>query len=100
MIISEVSREKSHKKKTFIFSGSESLRQSLLSALMYNKTTIIQLHFCQIWNRILILYGYWSLSKTTGRGKVCLYLQINFEMVVFDDRSWNLVVNINDRSKL
>ena len=44
--ISEVSREKSQ--KTIICSGCASLRQSLLSALIYNKTTIIQLHFCQI----------------------------------------------------
>ena len=53
IIISEVSREKSQ--KTVICSGCASLRQSLLSALIYNKTTIIQLHFCQIWSRSLIL---------------------------------------------
>ena len=44
VIISEVSREKSQ--KTVICSGCGSLRQSLLSAFIYNKTTIIQLHFC------------------------------------------------------
>ena len=53
IIISEVSQEKSQ--KTVILSGCASLRQSLLSALIYNKTTIIQLHFCQIWSRSLIL---------------------------------------------
>ena len=39
IIISEVSQEKSQ--KTVICSGCASLRQSLLSALIYNKTTII-----------------------------------------------------------
>ena len=53
IIISEVFREKSQ--KTFICSGCASHRQSLLSALIYNKTTIIQLHFCQIWSRKLVL---------------------------------------------
>ena len=53
IIISEVSREKSQ--KTVICSGCASLRQSLLSALIYNKTTTIQLHFFQIWSRSLIL---------------------------------------------
>ena len=53
IIISEVSQEKSQ--KTVICSGFASLRQSLLSALIYNKTTIIQLHSCQISSRSLIL---------------------------------------------
>ena len=42
-IITEVSREKSQ--KMVILSGCASLRQSVISALIYNKTTIIQLHF-------------------------------------------------------
>ena len=46
IIISEVSREKSQ--KMVICSGCASLCQSLLSALIYNKNTIIQLHVCQI----------------------------------------------------
>ena len=46
IIISEVSREMAQ--KTVICSGCASLGQSLLSALIYNRTTVIQLHFCQI----------------------------------------------------
>ena len=53
IIISELSWKKVA--KTVICSGCASLHQSLLSALVYNKTTIIQLHFCQIWSRSLIL---------------------------------------------
>ena len=53
IIIWEVSQEKSQ--KTVIWSGCASLRQSLLSALTYIKITIIQLHFCQILSRSLIL---------------------------------------------
>ena len=53
IIISEVSQEKWQ--KMVICSGCASLRQSLLSALIYNKTTIIQLYFCQIWSSSLIL---------------------------------------------
>ena len=53
IIISEVSWEKSQ--NTVIGSSCASLRQSLLSALIFNKTIIIQLHFCQIWSRSLIL---------------------------------------------
>ena len=53
IIISELSWKKSQ--KMVICSGCASLRQSLLSALVYNKSTIIQLHFCQIWSRSLIL---------------------------------------------
>ena len=72
IIISEISWEKSQ--KTVICSGFASLRQSLLSALIYNKTTIIQLHFCQIWSRSLILLSYWSPSKMTGRGKMAAFV--------------------------
>ena len=46
IIISEVFLEKSQ--KTVICSGCALLRQSLLSVLTYNKTTVIQLHFLQM----------------------------------------------------
>ena len=54
--------------------GCASLPQSLLSELTYNKTTVIQLHFCQIWSRSLILSSYWSTSKMTGRGKMAAFV--------------------------
>ena len=52
IIISEVSREKSQKR---LCVQVVRLSDSLLSALIYNKTTIIQVHFCQIWSRSLVL---------------------------------------------
>ena len=58
IIMSEDSKKKSQ--KTIICSGCASLRQSLLYSFIYNKTTIIRLHFCQIWSRSLILLSYWS----------------------------------------
>ena len=97
IIIWEVSWEKSQ--KTVIRSGCASLRQSLLSALIYNKTTIIQLKLCPVWSRSLYLYiVFGAHQRRQVEGKWLPLLTDQFKVAVFDDRSWILVANIDDRS--
>ena len=97
IIISELSRKKSQK-KTVICPGCASLRKGLLPHLY---TTKLQ-KFSYISATFEATVWFYNVIGVHQRQKVekngCLYLQIDFEGAVFDDRSGILVANIDHRS--
>ena len=80
--------------KTVICLGCASLHQSHIQQNYYHSATFPpnlkpQIDFIKLLEPI---------KDDKWRKNSCLYLQINFVVGVFDDRSWILMANIDDRS--